>query len=102
MRLFLVLLCLLAVLSALLCVSGRPKDDMNGVWKQISSASSASSNPSSAGGAEIPFGELLALFRRRQLAHAQHEEQRRSTAFEAGETPAPALLCLSLRDELRV
>ncbi len=57
---------------------------MNGVWKQISSGSTASSNSSSAGGAEIPFGELLALFRRRQLAHAQHEEQRRSSAFEAG------------------
>ncbi|CAL8466856.1 g6392 [Coccomyxa elongata] len=60
----------------------RSRDDMNGVWKQISTASSASSNASCTGGSEIPFGELLALFRRRQLAHAQHEERRRSSSFE--------------------
>ena len=78
-------------------VRGRQSFDLNGgVWKQRqgSTGSSAGSRESREA-SDVPYSELLPLFRRRQLAHAQDEEQRRSSGHDAGD--ALAVLLSSLR-----
>lgn len=65
----------------------RASLDVNGsMWgKRQGSTSSSGGSRESKEGSEVPYSELLPLFRKRQLAHAQDEEQRRGSAHESGQ-----------------
>ena len=70
-----------------IAVCRRHSFDLNGgLWKQRqgSTGSSAGSRESREA-SDVPYSELLPLFRRRQLAHAQDEEQRRGAGHDAGD-----------------
>jgi len=57
------------------------------MWgKRQGSTSSSGGSRESKDGSEVPYSELLPLFRKRQLAHAHDEEQRRGSGHESGET----------------
>ena len=81
----------------------RASLDANGsMWgkRQGSSGGSRESREAS----EVPYSELLPLFKKRQLAHAQDEEQRRGSGHESGEdactgSSAP-IRCCAARAEL--
>ena len=56
------------------------------MWgKRQGSIGSSGGSRDSKEGSEVPYSELLPLFRKRQLAHAQDEEQRRGAGPESGE-----------------
>ena len=65
----------------------RASLDVNGsMWgKRQGSTGSSGGSRDSKEGSEVPYSELLPLFRKRQLAHAQDEEQRRGAGPESGE-----------------
>ena len=74
-------------------VRGRRSFDLNGgLWKQRQGSTGSSAGSREAQEAsDVPYSELLPLFRRRQLAHAQDEEQRRGSGHDAGDAlMAPA------------
>ena len=68
-------------------VRGRRSFDQNGgLWKQRQgSTGTAAGGREAQEDSDVPYSELLPLFRRRQLAHAQDEEQRRGSGHDAGD-----------------
>ncbi|CAL5227221.1 g10142 [Coccomyxa viridis] len=64
----------------------RASLDVNGsMWgKRQGSTGSSGGSRDSKEGSEVPYSELLPLFRKRQLAHAQDEERRRGAGPESG------------------
>lgn len=69
------------------------------MWKQrAGSMGSSAGSRDSRDASDVPYSELLPLFRRRQLAHAHDEELRRGSGHEPGwasEVPSATQLCCS-------
>ena len=72
--------------------------------KRQGSTGSSGGSRESRDGSEVPYSELLPLFKKRQLAHAQDEERRRGIGHESGEGACPgnsAPMLYNARDTFR-